>query len=88
MIDKEDYLNRLINKLNEYNIDDNIDYDYIENVIYKAVDDEVNYYKEMYEKESITKDNNIEDEWEEIVDDWDVFDNDILMSVLRQLGVS
>lgn len=85
MIDREEYFQRVIDKLDDYNVDD-IDYDYLEEVIYKAIDDEVDYYKKKYEEGLITENNEVENEWE-IVDDWDMFDNDILTSVLNQLGI-
>lgn len=72
-IDREDYFERLSEKISsDYNTD-HIDYATFSKAIYDAIDEQVRFY---------TK-----DDGKMYVDDWEEFDFDMWLSVLRKLGL-
>ncbi|KWW24386.1 MAG: hypothetical protein F082_1785 [bacterium F082] len=72
-IDRDDYFERLSEKIAfDYNTD-HIDYETFSKAIYDAIDEQVKSY---------TK-----DDGKMYVDDWEVFDFDMWLSVIRKLGL-
>jgi len=72
-IDREDYFERLSEKISSEYYTDEIDYEVFSKAIYDAIDERVRFY---------TK-----DDGKMYVDDWEVFDFDMWVSAINKLGL-